>query len=461
MKSRLVALAFVVSAFPNAMPAAPPAAEHHVILISLDGLAHYYFDDAMAQLPTLRQLAAEGARAKKMLCSFPTVTWPNHTTLVTGVNPAKHGMISNGIFDRAEQKNVTYLCDPLFDMADCVKAPTVFDLAHQSGLKTAGVCWPATRNAKTLDWTVPDMMEQDLFERYSTPSLLAECRTAGIAYEKQQEWCKAGNAGKSPRDYMYAQLARHIIITHKPQLLLLHLMSADGFQHGTGRQSPEAYFAVNDCDRHVRDIVDAVKEAGLAGSTTFIITADHGFRSFNKQIQPNVMFRKDGLIAAAVGGKVTARRAWCLSEGGSAFIYVLDEANRAQIVADIKPRLAALEGVDWVRGTEDYAKLGFPTPDQDARSPDLLMSAKDGFAFSEVAAGEEEITRTDSLRGTHGYDPNVDDMRAIFIAVGAGIKKGVVLEEISNLDVAPTMARLLGLEMKNVDGRVLGEILLK
>jgi predicted AlkP superfamily pyrophosphatase or phosphodiesterase len=305
------------------------------------------------------------------------------------------------------------------------------------------------------------MMEQDLFEKYSTPSLLAECRQAGIPYEKQQEWCKAGNAGKSPRDFMYAQIARHLILKHKPQLLVLHLMSADGFQHGTGRQSPEAYFAVNDCDRHVRDVVEAVREAGLFESTTFIITADHGFRSFTKQIQPNVMFRKAGLIAAAVGGKVTARRAWCLSEGGSAFVYVLDDASRAEIVADIKPKLAALDGVDWVRGPEDYAKLGFPTPDKDRRSPDLLLSAKDGFSFSEVAGGEDEITNSDTVRGTHGYDPNVDDMRAIFIATGAGIRKGAVLDEISNLDVAPTIAKLLGLEMKGVDGRVPGGLLLK
>lgn len=442
-----------------AATSAASAANRHVILISLDGMAHYYYDDPKAQLPTLRHLAVEGARARKMLCSFPTVTWPNHTTLVTGVPPVKHGMISNGIFDRTGQKNITYLCDPIFDMADCVKAPTVFDLAHAAGLKTAGICWPATRNARTLDWTVPDMMDQPLFEKYSTPELLAECREAGIAYEKQQEWCKAGNAGKSPRDYMYAQLARHVFVKHQPRLLLLHLMSADGFQHGTGRQSPDAYFAVNDCDRHVRDLLDAVNDAGLADSTTFIITADHGFRSFTRQIQPNVLFRQQGLITAAVGGKVTERRAWCLSEGGSAFIYVLDETSRAQIVADIKPKLAALEGVDWVKGPEEFSALGFPTPDQDSRAPDLLLSAKDGYSFSEVAAGEDLITNSESVRGTHGYDPNVDDMRAIFVAAGAGIKKGVTLDHITNLDVAPTIAKLLDLEMKNVDGRVLEEIL--
>ena len=169
-----------------------------------------------AQLPVLRKLAAEGARAKRMLCSFPTVTWPNHTTLVTGVVPVKHGVISNGIFDRKTLKNVTYLCDPVYDMADLVKAPTIFDVAHEAGLKTAGVCWPATRHAKTLDWTIPDMLDQDAFEQYSTATLLTECRVEGIPYQMQGEWCKAGNAGKPQRDFMYTQLARHIILRQSP-----------------------------------------------------------------------------------------------------------------------------------------------------------------------------------------------------------------------------------------------------
>src|ERR1700744_1888149 len=79
---------------------AEPASDRIVVLISVDGLAHYYFDDPKAEMPTIRELAAEGARASDMKCSMPTVTWPNHTTLVTGVNPAKHGVIGNNYFDR-------------------------------------------------------------------------------------------------------------------------------------------------------------------------------------------------------------------------------------------------------------------------------------------------------------------------------------------------------------------------
>ena len=134
-------------------------------------------------------------------------------------------------------------------------------------------------------------------------------------------------------------------------------------------------------------------------------------------------------------------------------------SNRAQIIADLKPKLAALEGVDWVRGTEDYANLGFPTPDKDSRAPDLLVSAKDGYSFSEATLGDSEVTDVTPQRGTHGYDPATDDMHAIFIAWGAQIKPGVLIDEISNVDVAPTISKILGLDMKNVDGRTLDEIL--
>ncbi len=439
---------------------ATPQKDRHVILISLDGMAHFYMNDPKAQVPTLRKMAAEGASAGRMVCSFPTVTWPNHTTLVTGVVPAKHGMLSNSVFDRAEQKNVVYLCDPVFDMSEVVKAPTVFDIAHKAGLTTAGISWPATRNAKTLTWTVPDMMIQELFEQYSTPSFLTECREAGIPVDKQGEWAKDRVGGKAPRDYMYTQMVRHLLEKHQPNLTVLHLVSADSNQHSTGRQSPEAYYSVNDVDGHVRDLIDAVDAYGLKDKTTFIVTADHGFRTYTKSIQPNVLFRKEGLVSA-IGGKVTGRKAWCLSEGGSAFIYVLDDANRAAIVADIKGKLAAMEGVDWVREPAEYAKLGFPTPDADRRSPDLLMSAKDGYAFGETAGGEDFITPTEGVKGTHGYDPNLEDMGAIFIAWGAGIKPGSKLDVMNNTDVAPTMAKLLGLDMPNVDGRVLEEILVK
>ncbi|MGC3971446.1 MAG: alkaline phosphatase family protein [Pirellulales bacterium] len=179
--------------------ASPASAEPHkdrcVILVSIDGLANFYFDDHRAHMPTLRRMAAEGARADGMLCSFPTVTWPNHTTLVTGVVPAKHGVIGNGYYDRAKGAGVQLILDPVFDKDQVVKVPTIYDVAHQAGLRTAGIIWPATRNAKTLDYTVPDMGTSEEWTQYGTRSWLEELRAEGIPVDRQTAWFKDKAAG--------------------------------------------------------------------------------------------------------------------------------------------------------------------------------------------------------------------------------------------------------------------------
>ncbi|MGV3663209.1 MAG: alkaline phosphatase family protein, partial [Prosthecobacter sp.] len=154
--------------------AAAPA--EHVILVSIDGWAHQYFEDPKCHMPAVKGLAAKGVRAKRMECSFPTVTWTNHTTLVTGVHPDKHGVLANEYFDREQRKKIPLIPDPLFNKEEIVKFPTIYDAAKAAGMKTAAVIWPASRGAKTLDWTVPDVFEQELFEKYGTPELLADAR---------------------------------------------------------------------------------------------------------------------------------------------------------------------------------------------------------------------------------------------------------------------------------------------
>ncbi len=443
---------------PVLLCAAQPAPT--VILISVDGLASYYHNDPKAHIPTIRWMAENGARAERMEASFPTVTWPNHTTLVTGVHAGRHGVIGNNYYDRKENKNVPLIPDPLFDKEEIVKVPTIYDVAHLAGLKTAGVIWPASRNAKHLDWQVPDVFEQELFEKYSTPSLLAELRAKGIPVEKQMEWCKAGNAGKPQRDWMYTRIAEHILTTHKPNVLAIHLVSVDSFEHSNGRNSPEAYWACNDSDNRIRELVEAVKAAGLADRTTFFVTSDHGFISYTNNINVNVLLQKEGLVTVA-GTKIVDSKVHFLSQGGGGFLYIRDEANKAAIIKQLVPKLKAMEGVENVLEPKDFASVGHVLPSQDPRTPDLMIAAGDGYSFSDSAAPKDLITPSGGVKGTHGYHPKHPLMYASFVAWGAGIKKGVTLKEIRNVDVAPTMAAVLGLEMKNVEGRVLKEILKK
>lgn len=435
-----------------------PASDRIVVLISVDGLAHYYFDDPKAEMPTIRQLAAEGARAERMKCSMPTVTWPNHTTLVTGVHPAKHGVIGNNYFDRTKGEIVALIPDPLFNKDEIVKTATIYDVAKAAGLKTAGIIWPASRGAKTLDWTVPDVFSDKLFQGYATPGLIEEFKAAGIPADKQEEWCKTGKG--EDRDRMYVQMLNHVIRTHRPNFALLHLVEVDHVEHAKGPQTPEAYAAVKFADDRVREVWDELKKS-YPGKATLVVAADHGFNPYQQQIQPNVLLRQEGLLTAE-GTKITGGTARTVGQGGGAFIYVLDPTKRDALVAQLAEKFKAVEGIDVVITPKDFPKYGLADPKQNPHMADIVLSAKSGYSFTDSLAGNLVVTpKSEAVKGTHGYDPNQRSLHASFVAWGAGIKPKAKVELIDNTDVAPTITALLGTRIPNADGKVLDAILAK
>src|SRR5688572_20795813 len=124
------------------------AADNHVVVIAIDGFPAYLLNDPAAPIPTIRKLAAQGAVAEGLRVSNPSVTWPNHTTIVTGVHPAKHSVLFNGVLTRGEPRRPVAV-DPKRDQKDLIAVPTVYDMLHGKGLRTAAINWPCTRNAKT------------------------------------------------------------------------------------------------------------------------------------------------------------------------------------------------------------------------------------------------------------------------------------------------------------------------
>ncbi len=126
----------------------PGAQVRHVVLVSVDGLAADYLDDPKADLPTLRMLRRIGASAGGMITTFPSVTWPAHTSLITGTRPRTHGILANTTYDRRTRQPVVYIGDPQLTKDQAIHAPTLYDAAHKSGLKTAAVIWPCTNGAR-------------------------------------------------------------------------------------------------------------------------------------------------------------------------------------------------------------------------------------------------------------------------------------------------------------------------
>jgi predicted AlkP superfamily pyrophosphatase or phosphodiesterase len=437
--------------------ATPQSSHPIVVLLSVDGLANFYLDDPKAEIPFLRQLMKEGVRAESMTASLPTVTWPNHTTLVTGVQPGKHGVLGNQMLDRTTGEIVPLMIDPIYNKEEIVRSPTIYDVAKATGMNTAALIWPATRGAKTLDWTVPDVGSIKLVEQYATPSLLKEFAEAGIPWEKQEEWWATKRIRE--RDIMFVQMAKHVLTKHEPQLLLMHLVELDHTQHGKGPNTPEAYDTLKAADARVGEVWEFLKTK-FPGRATLLVVSDHGFFPWRQAILPNVFLRKEGLLRA-IGGKITKdSKVRAVDQGGSSFIYIMDKENRVSLMESLTNRFKALEGIASVLTPAEFAAYGLGDPSTDPRVPDLVLNAKSGYAFFDVAGGDEVVMpKEERLRGTHGYAPDAPEMQATFIAVGAGIQPGAKLGAISNTSVAPTMAALLGLKMPSADGPVLQTIL--
>jgi predicted AlkP superfamily pyrophosphatase or phosphodiesterase len=167
-----------------------------------------------------------------------------------------------------------------------------------------------------------------------------------------------------------------------------------------------------------------------------------------------VLLRSKGLLSGGLGQP--KGDAWVLSEGGTAAVYVTNPDRKAHVVSELRKILAGAEGIDHLYGEEDFPKLGLPVPAVTDQAPDLVLAAVPDYMFSNESEGDF-VTEV-AAGGTHGYINTDPKMQAIFIAWGAGIPQGVRISTISNLDVAPTIAALLGLEIKQAKGHAIREI---
>lgn len=414
------------------------ARDRMVIVISLDGFPAYDLEDPKLPIPTLRQLMKNGSWATRMQPVNPTVTWPNHTTLVTGVHPADHGLLYNGSLIRTDNP-LAVKVDPNIDKTKMVHVATLYDLAHDHGLTTAQVDWVAINNAPTITWAFPERAKPAdplVAEMISKHLLSAE--DIGNSDHPTIVW----------RDQIWTRAGAYLIRDHKPNLLLFHLLSLDSTHHNYAPRTLASYDAIAFLDNCVRQLVDAVHAAGMSDRATFIIVSDHGFKSVSKQIHL--------LSLLATSGFGNAVRA--VPEGGSAMIYV-DQARRAELLPKLEQVFSQTEGVQSVAKESQFRALGLPVPAADPQAPDLIAYAKSGYAFAGGKEGDSVIAALPSPTGSHGYINTDPEMDAIFIASGYGIRPGVQLEKIPNLRVAPTLAKLLGISLPKADAQPLTEIL--
>jgi predicted AlkP superfamily pyrophosphatase or phosphodiesterase len=417
--------------------------KRRVVVISIDGFAAFYWSDPQARLPHLRRLAERGALAAGMETVFPSTTWPTHVSMVTGVSPGAHGVVANHILNRQTHAAEDLTGDPIYDAPALLRAPTVYDLAHRAGLRTAAVDWPATRNATTLDFNLPFFKDQRVFETQTARTVWEELVGLGYPMHRQGEWALLPK--RFHKDEMVGRVAAHVIHRHEPALLLVHFLCADSFQHLYGPRSPEAYWALEYVDGLIGRFLDTLGDAALDHTAVFVVS-DHGFLPSDREIRPNVRLRKLG----------AQREARFVMNHGAGALYRL-EAD-ATALEQLAREIGTMEGVSGVWTPAEYGALGLPTPAQHHQVADAMFEAAPGYSYGDAADGPEEHGAPKYL-GTHGQRPIYGDNAAFFLAAGVGVRRGVPLGTIRSRDVAPTVAAALGLRMEDVEGAALDRAL--
>jgi predicted AlkP superfamily pyrophosphatase or phosphodiesterase len=442
--SKLLSVITFLIVFLGACPKSMAAeTDRYVVLISVDGLAASYLNDPNAHLPTLRMLMKKGAHARGMVTTFPSSTWPSHTSLITGTHPAKHGVIGNSVWDRSTGQTVTYIGDKTFTKQEAIRVPTLYDAAHGAGLKTAAIIWPSCNGADTLDFMIPDSNVQATHDKYTTPGLAEELAAANISIRKLGAW-GWGHEFSPARDLTYARAASYLLDKHQPNLLMLHLITPDGVQHDYGPQTEEAYWSVNDADNHIRMVWQTLQKPPFKDKATLIVVSDHGFAPYDKIIRPYHAFKDAGLIDFDSKGKITRQQVRVHAHGGACGVYILDDKNREAIQKNVIQAALKIPGVTRVLTPEQFTQDGMPHPSENPQQADLMILAEEpGYTFYTSTTGKL-LTQMDQTKGGHGHYPKHDYMHATFIAVGAGIQPG---------------AKLLGIELPDADGRALNEIL--
>jgi predicted AlkP superfamily pyrophosphatase or phosphodiesterase len=448
----LILLIDVVALQNTGQNQAPPGTEKarkdaHVIMISIDGLLpEYYTSPAKLGLkvPNLTRMKLNGSYADGVEGVYPTVTYPAHTTLITGARPVTHGIIQNRVFEPPPATPTR----EWYWYANALKSETLWSIARKAGLVTANVGWPVTVGAD-IDYNVPEIMDpKDRTSpartiQYSTPGLLAKV-------------AEANPQGDQTTDGRRTAASEFIITNYKPNLMLIHLIELDGSHHDNGPRSAAALPVAEKMDACVGRIIEATKKAGIFEKTTFFLVSDHGFLPVEKRFEPGVVLVKEKLITLDSAGKPSDWKAFPWTAGGSCAIVLRDPSDQdtAARVAEIFGKIAKRTGGPLYRvvGRTDLDRLGaIPTAT-------LMLDAASGYSFGDEFSGPE-IHESKNYRGTHGHLPSRHDLRSSLIIYGEAARLGARVAVARMIDIGPTAAAALGLALPNAEGLAIRELL--
>ena len=426
----------------------------HLIVISEDALV-YEDLETLKTLPNFSSIWDKTARINRVRSVYPTLTYPCHTSMRTGVYPDRHGIVNN------EKSTLCEKSSPWVLMNGAVKVPDLFDAARKKGLTTAAVFWPVTGNHPSVDYLVneywpqsPEETTRDCFlHSGSSPEVMEKVvdKNLHMLINRVHPYCDA---------FIHA-CACSIIREFKPNLLMIHPANVDAYRHSTGLFSPLVTHGLHEIDLWLGDILKALRDAGILEETDLVVTSDHGQLNICRTISPNVVFADHGLIKVGANGEITDFTAFCKSTALSAQVFLKDPGDRAAY-----DKTYGL--LTYMCGEGIYGISRVYTAEEARREERLagdfsFVIESDGYSsftndWVRPIVRSKDITDYRFGHATHGHHPDKGPQPTM-LAMGPGFRPGAVVERRPLVDQAATFARVLGLDLGDIDGKAVEELL--
>ncbi len=402
--------------------------------VTLPNITHYFVENGLT--------AREGSKSV-----FPTFTYPCHQSMITGTNPATHGIVNNGIFDPTGE----HLGAWHWFANDKVK--TLWEAAKDGSYCSASVAFPTSVGAKG-DYIAPEFwwdgsgIDSRFIDAVAKPQgLIAEMEKEIGTYAGGLDLSDEGDAqrGKAALWMLKNKLAP--AAAEKPFFMSAYFASFDESAHQNGVYSKEAAASLEKIDKMLGELIREAERI-TDGHLVVCVVSDHGTLDNTHNISPNILLKQAGLIDTDENGKVTGWRAFSQRAGGTAEVRLADE-NDKEAAARLKEIMDRLEadpesGILKVADKKEIrTRGGFPDASY------VLISEK-GYELRDDVDGEYCRT-TLTQKAQHGYNEEFPEMRASFMLAGEGISAGNV-ENVRLIDVAPTLAGIMNVELPDAEG---------
>jgi hypothetical protein len=418
-----------------------PGAPAHLVLVTIAGLEPRHYLEREGSMPTLLALAEAGVAAERVDAVVPPAVYPAHATLVTGLAPQEHGVRADRLLGergvrRERASHVSLL-----------EGTTLWQQVAARGGAVAALDWPSTLGA-AIPLLVPDVVPARRGEQWA--EIVARASSPAMAPLLAGAPAEAGAPGAERDAWLVSAACTLLRSPGAPRLLLLRMSGTEVALARGGPHGAEARAAFAAADGELENLLRCLAEGGHLERGALAVGGDRAPVPVHSALRPNALLAQANLLATARDGGVDAWRALVRSNGGSAFVYARDAESAVAARRLLDEEASRTGAFRVVRAEEMIAREADP-------EAWFGLEAELGFVFLDDAVGAAVAPAV--ARAAGGYLLGRPELSPGFVAFGRGVRRGIRVPAMRQLDVAPTLARLLGVELAEARGRTLSGLL--